>query len=60
MYNNRIRYSHIEQREAEAASKSIYKTIEMVELAVGIEFPRGGTPSESRQIMIDIIASRLR
>ena len=64
MRNNRkIGYSprySIETIRKEASSMTIHKTIAMVEEASGVKFPRGGTPSESRQIMVDIIANRLR
>ena len=50
----------IEHTRKEASSKTIYKTIYMVETALGIEFPRGNTPSESREIMIETLADILR
>ena len=47
-----------EQRiRAEAASQGIEKTIQVVEEALRIEFPRGITPSESRDIMGAILRS---
>ena len=44
----------------ESASRAIHKTIEMLETELGIKFPRGSTPSESREIMIEIIGSYFR
>ena len=35
----------------EAASQAIEKTIRTVEEALDIEFPRGTTPTESRELM---------
>lgn len=63
MYNNRnIRnnygYGIRRMDPAEAASRAIYNTISMVEDAVGITFPRGSTPSESRAIMVQMLRSR--
>jgi hypothetical protein len=39
----------------ESASQAIEKTIQAVERALGIEFPRGDTPTESRDIMTQIL-----
>ena len=41
---------------ATSASQAINKTISMVEAALKMKFPRVANPSESRQIMIDILA----
>ena len=46
-----------EQIRAEAASQAIEKTIQMVEEALGVKFPRGNIPTDSRDIMIDILRS---
>lgn len=35
----------------EAASQAIEKTIQTVEESLGVKFPRGSRPSESREIM---------
>ena len=40
----------------EASSRSIHTTIRMMETRLGLAFPRGETPSESRDIMIEMIA----
>ena len=42
--------------EERGASQAIYATIRMIEEALQMKFPRGGTPAESREIMIDILA----
>ena len=47
----------VEKIRKEAASQAIHKTIKMLETELGIEFPRGNTPSESREIMVEIIGS---
>ena len=47
----------VEKIRKESASQAIYKTIKMLETELGIEFPRGSTPSESREIMVEIIGS---
>ena len=47
----------VEKIRKESASQAIYKTIAMLEMELGIEFPRGRTPSESREIMVEIIGS---
>ena len=44
----------------EAASQAIYVTIGMVEDALGVPFPRGQTPSESRELMLNILGSMLK
>lgn len=44
----------------EAASQAIINTIQAVERALGIEFPRGDTPTESRDIMTQILRGRYR
>ena len=60
MYNNRnIRYS-VERIRMEASSKTIHKTIRKMETASGMRFPRGNTPTESLDLMIKIVVSRLR
>ena len=46
-----------EQIRAEAASQAIEKTIQMVEEALGGTFPRENSPTDSRDIMIDILRS---
>lgn len=64
MYSGRnTRYNagySIERIRMEASSKTIHKTIRKMETASGIRFPRGNTPTESLDLMIDMIASRLR
>ena len=47
----------VEKIRKESASRAIHKTIEMLETELGIEFSRGRTPSESREIMVEIIGS---
>lgn len=47
-----------EQRiRAVAASQAIEKTIQVVEDALEVKFPRGISPSESREIMKNILRS---
>lgn len=48
------------QKEAEAASKAIEKTIQGMENRIGVKFRRGSTPSESREIMYEGIAILVR
>ena len=52
--------ARIKRIESASASKAIYRTIEMVESELGIEFPRGETPSESRAMMVETLASYFR
>jgi len=50
-----------EQRiRAEAASQAIEKTIQVVEEALDVKFSRGIRPSESRDIMREILWSMRR
>ena len=42
----------------EAASQAIENTIQAVEDGLGTKFPRGSTPTESRNIMRSILQSR--
>lgn len=49
-WENRIRM--------EAASRAIENTIQAVEDGLGTTFPRGSTPTESRNIMRSILQSR--
>ena len=42
--------------EERGAYQAIYATIRMLEEALQMEFPRGCTPSESREIMVAILA----
>ena len=53
-------YTRENQIRAEAASKSIYTTIRLVEQRLNIKIPLVGTPSENRDLMIEIIRSRMR
>lgn len=41
----------------EAASQAIENTIQAVEAGLGTKFPRGSTPTESRNIMQNILRS---
>lgn len=41
----------------EAASQAIENTIQAVEAGMGVRFPRGSTPTESRNIMERILRS---
>lgn len=45
----------VERIRKEAASQGIENTIQAVEDGLGVTFPRGDTPSESRSIMVGII-----
>lgn len=50
-----------EQRiRTEAASQAINKTIRLMSERTGIPFPSVGTPSEDRDVMIEIIKHRIR
>lgn len=53
-----VRYTRANEARirGEASSRSIHKTIRMMETKLGMAFPRGETPSESRAIMIERIA----
>ena len=42
----------------EAASQAIENTIQAVESGMGLRFPRGSTPTESRSIMQRILRSQ--
>lgn len=49
--------SRTEQRiRAESASRAIEKTIQSVEQGLAVKFPRGSSPTESREIMRNILA----
>ena len=51
----------ISNAETRGASRGIENTIQAVEESLGTSFPRGRTPSESRQIMKEIpVRVRLR
>ena len=59
MHNRRnIHYTRANEDRirGDASSRSIHKTIKMVETRLGIELPRGNTPSESRDIMVETLA----
>lgn len=64
MYSSRnSRYNagySVERIRMEASSKTIHKTIRKMETASGMRFPRGNTPTESLDLMIEIVVSRLR
>ena len=57
--NSRQWASAISNAETRGASRGIENTIQAVEEGLGASFPRGSTPSESREIMKEIL-SRLR
>lgn len=44
----------------EAASQAIENTIQAVEEALGVQFPRGNTPTESRENMKYILRALYR
>lgn len=50
----------IETIQKKAASEAINNTISMVETALGMDFPRGGTLSESRENMIELLVEAFR
>ena len=51
----------ISKAETRGASRGIENTIQAVEEGLGTSFPRGRTPSESREIMKEILSrARLR
>ena len=52
--------ARIKRIESASASRAIYRTVKMVESELGIEFPRGETPSESRELMLETLASYFR
>lgn len=49
----------VAQIRQEAASQAINKTIRLISEGTKIPFPTGGTPSENRSAMIEILRSRL-
>lgn len=49
----------IVEAEVRGRSQAIKKTIRLVEDQLGIKLPRGRTPSESRQLMIDFFDTLL-
>lgn len=49
-----------ETEAAKAASQAIEKTIQGMEDRIGVKFPRGSTPSESREIMYEWVAVLVR
>ena len=55
-----ISIASIKRMKSESASKAINKTIRMIEMELEIEFARGSTPSESREIMVKTIGSYFR
>ena len=55
MYTRRDRENRIRK---EATSQAIENTIQAVEDGLGTNFPRGSTPTESRNIMRSILQSR--
>ena len=55
MYINGNWEKHIRK---EAASQAIENTIQAVEDGLGIKFPRGSTPSQSRDIMKSILRTK--
>lgn len=56
-----MKYSHKweEQIRMEASSQSIEVTIRGMESRMGVKFPRGSSPTESREIMYDRIEAML-
>lgn len=52
-----MKYSHNweEQIRMEASSQSIEVTIRGMEARIGVKFPRGSSPTKSREIMYDRI-----
>lgn len=55
-----VSIASIKKMKSESASQAINKTIRMIEMELEIEFPRGSTPSESREIMVKVIGSYFR
>ena len=55
MYTHKARENRIRM---EAASQAIENTIQAVESGLDTTFPRGSTPTESRNIMRSILQSR--
>ena len=47
------------QIRKQASSQTIYKTIQMVEQRLDIEIPRVGSPTENRDLMIEIIRQHM-
>ena len=63
--NANVRYMYmskasVDRIRKESASRAIHKTIRMIERELEIEFPRGDTPSESREIMVKTLGSYFR
>ena len=54
-YRNSFNQREESKIRAAASSRTIEITIQGVESATGRNFPRGSTPSESRDIMNDIL-----
>ena len=52
MYTNKVWERRIRM---EAASQGIENTIQAVEEGLAVKFPRGGSPTESRAMMRDIL-----
>ena len=55
---NRHKYYEDAIRQ-EAASQAINKTIRMVEQRLDIQIPKVGSPSENRELMIEIIRQHM-
>ena len=53
-------YSREERIRKEAASQAINKTIRLMAIRLNIPFPSVGTPTDYRDLMIEIIKSRMR
>ncbi len=52
-------HQDVSMENARAASMAIRKTIRNVEEALGIAFPRGGSPSEDRDMMVEVLRDLL-
>ena len=55
-----LMYSREDRIRKEAASQAIKKTIRLMGMRLNIQFPSVGTPTEDRDLMIEIIKSRMR
>lgn len=56
MSNNQYQKERIRK---EAASQAIHKTIRLVEQRLNIEVPRVGSPTDNRDLMIEIIRQHM-
>ncbi len=56
-YYNRPLDKLINEAETRGASRAIEKTIRKIKYELGVDIPRGSTPSESRAIMVSFLSA---